>query len=78
MSQTEFKLPITYLDSSREVDPNLIVDLELITRSPTECPEPGLYSHVFDANSTVFGADTTPLWAQYYTADKSFLNLLRS
>ena len=74
MSQTEFKLPIAYLSSSREVEPNLVTDLELITSSPAGAPEPGLYSHVFDASSTVFSSDTVPLWAQYYTADKTFLS----
>ena len=81
MSQIDFKLPIAYLESKYNTDPNIIKDLELINPTnshlnpTTYCSYDNntLYSCLFDNSSTVFNHITLDSWSQYYTSNVKFL-----
>lgn len=63
-----FQLPITYLTDKHLIKPHIKTDLELISLKG----ETSLYDNVFQP-TTLYGKQTVPLWAEYYTANKAFL-----
>jgi len=63
-----FNLPISFLETKRELEAHVITDLEL---NKTETIK-SLYEYVF-IPETVFAEKTIPLWNKYYTTDKNFL-----
>ena len=63
-----FQLPITYLTDKQLIKPHIKTDLELIAKEG----ETSLYDNVFQP-TTLYGKQTVPLWAAYYTANKEFL-----
>jgi energy-coupling factor transporter ATP-binding protein EcfA2 len=63
-----FQLPITYLTDKHLIKPHIKTDLELISLKG----ENSLYDNVFQP-TTLYGKQTVPLWAEYYTANKTFL-----
>jgi len=63
-----FRLPITFLTDKHLIKPHIKTDLELISLKG----EKSLYDTVFHPK-TLYGEQTVPLWAEYYTADKEFL-----
>jgi energy-coupling factor transporter ATP-binding protein EcfA2 len=63
-----FQLPITYLTDKQMIKPHIKTDLELISLKG----EKSLYDTVFQP-TTLYGKQTVPLWAEYYTANKDFL-----
>lgn len=65
---TIFQLPITYLADKQLLKPHIKTDLELISLKG----EKSLYDTVFQP-ATLYGTQTVPLWAEYYTANKDFL-----
>ena len=67
---SHFKLPIFYNDSKKELNENIINDLELITTSNED--EPPIYNHIFSP-TTQLGENTLQLFSQYYTSDETFL-----
>jgi hypothetical protein len=74
MSTIEFKLPIEFQDSKRNIDSSLAADLELVSQSDeNESESSPLYEYVFDTSATAFSTLTIPSWARYYTSDQTFL-----
>ena len=71
---TNFRLPIQYLDKERLFKLNDVIayDLELKIPSNYETTTT-MYDHLFKP-SHVFAKNTIPLWQQYYTTDIEFLN----
>lgn len=63
---TTFKLPISYVTNTYNVDTNVINDLELLNR------ETSLYNKVLNP-STEMGRDTIDVWASKYSTNTSFL-----
>ena len=63
-----FNLPISFLETKRELEAHVITDLELNKTETTK----SLYEYVF-IPETVFAEKTIPLWNKYYTTDKKFL-----
>ena len=63
-----FQLPISYLTEKQMIKPHIKTDLELISLKG----ETSLYDNVFQS-TTLYGKQTVPLWAEYYTANKEFL-----
>jgi len=63
-----FQLPITYLTTKQLIQPHIKTDLELTSIKG----EKSLYETVFNP-ATLYGKQTVPLWAEYYTANKDFL-----
>jgi energy-coupling factor transporter ATP-binding protein EcfA2 len=63
-----FQLPISYLTDKQLIKPHIKTDLELIRLKG----ETSLYDNVFQP-TTLYGKQTIPLWAEYYTANKDFL-----
>jgi len=63
-----FQLPITYLTDKQPIKPHIKTDLELIAKEG----EKSLYDTVFQP-TTLYGKQTVPLWAEYYTSNKEFI-----
>jgi DNA mismatch repair ATPase MutS len=63
---TVFKLPISYVTNTYNVDTNVINDLELLNR------ESSLYNRVLNP-STEMGRDIINIWASKYSTNTSFL-----
>ena len=63
---TTFKLPISYVTNTYNVDTNVINDLELLNR------ETSLYNKVLNP-STEMGRHTIDVWASKYSTNTSFL-----
>lgn len=63
-----FQLPITYLTDKQLIKSHIKADLELIALKE----EKSLYDTVFQP-TTLYGKETIPLWAEYYTANKDFI-----
>jgi energy-coupling factor transporter ATP-binding protein EcfA2 len=63
-----FQLPITYLTDKHLIKDHIKTDLELISLKG----EKALYDTVFQP-TTLYGKQTVPLWADYYTANKDFI-----
>ena len=69
-NKTSFKLPISYVTDKREINQNILNDLELI-----ESKDPlgnSLYSTILNPKST-FGKRFLNDWSKYYTTDVVFL-----
>ena len=66
-----FQLPITYLTDKHLIKDHIKTDLELISLKG----EKALYDTVFQP-TTLYGKQTVPLWADYYTANKDFIKEL--
>lgn len=69
-NKTSFKLPISYVADKREINKNILNDLELI-----ESKDPlgnSLYSTILNPKST-FGKRFLNDWSKYYTTDVVFL-----
>ena len=69
-NKTSFKLPISYVADKREINKNILNDLELI-----ESKDPlgnSLYSTILNPKST-FGKRFLNDWSKYYTTDIVFL-----
>jgi hypothetical protein len=75
---TNFRLPIQYLDEEQLFKLNDVIayDLELKIPSNYETTTT-MYDHLFKP-SHVFAKNTIPLWQQYYTTDIEFLNDTKS
>ena len=68
-----FKLPIYYNKDKKEINTNIITDLELIsTINDADSSYKPLYHYAFPTK-TCFGKQVTEQFAQYYTTDKKFL-----
>jgi len=67
---TNFRLPITYLDSSdlHLLSPIVAQDLELIVPGS----DYSIYEHLLQPTTT-FGKNMVPSWSQYYTTSVPFL-----
>ena len=63
-----FQLPISYLSDKQLVKAHIKTDLELIVKEG----EKSLYDTVFQP-TTAFAKQTVPLWAEYYTSNKEFI-----
>ena len=63
-----FKLPIYYLEDKKELDANLINDLEL----KTTVEHKSLYNYVFNP-SNKFSQKTCELWSKYYCTNTEFI-----
>ena len=69
-NKTSFRLPISYVADKKEINQNILNDLELI-----ESKDPlgdSLYSTIFKPKST-FGKRFLNDWSRYYTTDVVFL-----
>tara|TARA_B110000003_G_scaffold60210_1_gene60397 strand:- start:440 stop:2164 length:1725 start_codon:yes stop_codon:yes gene_type:complete len=66
----QFKLPICYLENTKETPPIVSRDLEL--KEYTENPENCLYDHVFNPK-TNFGKEMLQQWSKYYTTNINYL-----
>lgn len=79
IEHSRFKLPIEYLDDKKELNTNIINDLELIeTKDPSlNC----VLEKVFKPQD-LFANTTVKYWTKYYTTNKEFLkdsaNLIKS
>jgi hypothetical protein len=65
---SNFRLPITYVTDKHLIKPHIKTDLELISLKG----EKTLYETVFQP-TTLYGKQSVPLWAEYYTANKEFI-----
>ena len=63
-----FQLPITYLTDKQLLKDHIKTDLELVQIKG----EKTLYDTVFQS-TTLYGQQTSSLWAEYYTANKDFI-----
>jgi hypothetical protein len=66
----QFKLPICYLENTKETPAIVSRDLEL--KEYTENPENCLYDHVFNPK-TNFGKEMLQQWSKYYTTNINYL-----
>lgn len=66
--QSIFHLPISYLSDKQPIKAHIKTDLELIVKEG----EKSLYDTVFQP-TTAFAKQTVPLWAEYYTSNKEFI-----
>ena len=63
-----FNLPIAYLTDKHTLSEHIKTDLELVSSKG----EKTLYDTVFQP-TTIYGKQTMPLWAEYYTANEDFI-----
>jgi hypothetical protein len=69
-SETSFKMPIEYLEDKKELNANILNDLELIeSKDPSGNP---MYAHIFKPES-VFAERFINKWSKYYTTNIDFL-----
>lgn len=68
IEETNFQLPIEFLDKKMKLEKHTINDLELLTNASHD----SLYKYVFKP-TTIFGEKTMHQWSKYYTADTTFL-----
>ena len=66
----QFRLPICYLDDTKQTPDIVCRDLEL--KQYTENPEKCLYDHVFNP-TTIFGKEMLQQWSKYYTTNTNYL-----
>jgi hypothetical protein len=66
----QFKLPICYLENTKETPDIVCRDLEL--KQYTENPENCLYDNVFNPK-TNFGKEMLQQWSKYYTTNINYL-----
>jgi hypothetical protein len=75
---TNFRLPIQYLDEDRLYKLNDVIAYDLELKIPSNYDNTTtMYDHLFKP-SHVFAKNTIPLWQQYYTTDIEFLNDTKS
>jgi DNA mismatch repair ATPase MutS len=72
MTNTEFKLPIEFLEKKEEVSEEILSDLELNEIKENQDISGCLYNYIFDCD-TESGKSMVKKWNKYYTNDVMFL-----
>ena len=70
MIKSVFKLTIEYLENKKEINKNVLDDLELIESK--DISNNSIYEYVFKPK-TIFGESYFHIWSKYYTTDIDFL-----
>ena len=65
-----FKSPITYLENKKDIDKNIVDDLELVTYKDDE--KNNLYGTILKPQTT-YGYNNLKSWSEFYTTDEIFL-----